>query len=54
MSTQSEAIINPEIINNPDHIGSTLTNPEIINNPDTIDTDIINPAKEENERVKQN
>jgi hypothetical protein len=34
MTENSNNILNPEIINNPDQIGSTILNPEVINNPD--------------------
>lgn len=37
MTENSNNILNPEIINNPDQIGSTILNPEVINNPDLIE-----------------
>ncbi len=39
MTENSNNILNPEIINNPDQIGSTILNPEIINNPDLTEED---------------
>lgn len=37
MTENSNNILNPEIINNPDQIGSSILNPEVINNPDLIE-----------------